>query len=305
MASNLSDIDQHVLDIKSVFCIDKILNRKNDTVQVSRYYRLNRLAYWLLHDRSGACHLLMSSKDDSSVADPFAQAELVSKEIKRSRSKRVLELAAGKGINVTYLANLYPSVDFAALDLPKGQFYVNHFKKINNISAAYGDFHDLSKYKDGEFGLVYMIEAFMHAKDPIKVLKEIRRVLNPKGRLVIIQDHINTTAAKLKDNEKLAVQLIHATLVSNVKGHYKDDFKNNLQKTGFKIEEELLLTNRLECGLNKLEQKASFFLKYPKLLKIVSKIVPSEITGNVIACYLLPPVFRNDVHNYSLIVVSK
>ncbi len=305
MHPNLNDIDEHILAIESVFDIGKILNRSIDNRLIAKYFRLNRPTYGLLHDRNGACHLLMDSKEEANRLDPYRQAKIVSKEIKLSRSKNVLELGAGKGINVTFLANHHKNVNFTALDLQHGQFRTGHFKHLDNIDAIYGDFNNLSNFKNETFDLVYIIEAFMYGKNPVSILKDIRRILTPGGLLVIIQDHVSKPIDKLVDNEKLAVELIHKSVMSPLDGRYYPDFKNNIIKAGFSITTDEILDDQVQNGLNRIENQAYFFLRFPVLLKIINKVVPLEMSGNVIICYLLPPIFRNKIHCYALTIAKK
>ena len=301
-----TDIDEHISKIKSAFDTDRILAWTNDTDLIAKYFRLNRLSYGLLHSRQGAVHLLMNDENSQERKfDPYAQAKMVANHIELYGSKSVLELGAGKGINITYLANKFPNAKFEALDLPNGQFKTSHFKKYHNISASYGDFNDLSKMKDGSFDLIYIIEAFMYAKNPAKFLKEINRILSFDGKLIIIQDHLNKPLDKLNNNERLAVELIHASVMSGLNGRYYPDLRNCILKAGFTIEEEKFLEYRLQPGLRILEKKASLFLKFPVILKLINKIVPLEITGNIIICYLLRPIFTSKIHCYALTVAGK
>ena len=55
----------------------------------------------------------------------------------------------------------------------------------NIIELCLGSFYDL-KIEDNSLDIVFLCQAFHHAKYPDKLLSEIRRVLKRKGKLVII-----------------------------------------------------------------------------------------------------------------------
>ena len=59
------------------------------------------------------------------------------------------------------------------------------------------DFHHVPLA--GGFDLVYSIEAFIHAQQPEQYLREAARLLNPGGRLVLLDDFLATTDPKAAD----------------------------------------------------------------------------------------------------------
>lgn len=59
------------------------------------------------------------------------------------------------------------------------------YKKNPYLSFQYGEAHTLP-FKDNTFDHVFCLEALEHVEDPLIVLKEMRRVLKPKGKIHIL-----------------------------------------------------------------------------------------------------------------------
>ena len=81
-------------------------------------------------------------------------------------------------------------VDFSKHRIKEIALRVLDHHKIdpNIIELCLGSFYDL-KIEDNSLDIVFLCQAFHHAKYPDKLLSEIRRVLKRKGKLVIIGEH--------------------------------------------------------------------------------------------------------------------
>ena len=102
------------------------------------------------------------------------------------RGDRVLEVGVGTGIN----ADLYPrdcavtGIDLSAPMLEKARERVAR-KGIRNVRLVEMDAADL-KFADSTFDIVYAPYLISVVPDPIAVVKEMRRVCRPGGRIVIL-----------------------------------------------------------------------------------------------------------------------
>ena len=66
---------------------------------------------------------------------------------------------------------------------------LGHYKiDPNRIKLCFGSFYNL-RIEDNSLDFVILCQAFHHAKNPDKLLREIRRVLKPKGNILIIGEH--------------------------------------------------------------------------------------------------------------------
>ena len=102
------------------------------------------------------------------------------------RGDRVLEVGVGTGIN----AGLYPrdcavtGIDLSAPMLEKARDRVAR-KGIRNVRLVEMDAADI-KFADSTFDIVYAPYLISVVPDPIAVVKEMRRVCRPGGRIVIL-----------------------------------------------------------------------------------------------------------------------
>jgi len=94
------------------------------------------------------------------------------KENIRLNEEIVLDLGAGTG-SYKYILNIKNYLGFDVNPKPK-----------QNIPFIKGDFHFLP-FKDESFDCILMIESLQYAKDPMKVVREIHRVLKKDGVLFI------------------------------------------------------------------------------------------------------------------------
>jgi len=99
---------------------------------------------------------------------------------------RVLEVGVGTGIN----AGLYPAgcvvtgIDLSEPMLEKARERVLR-KGLSNIRLLAMDAADL-KFPDSSFDIVYAPYVISVVPDPVAVVREMRRVCRPGGRLVIL-----------------------------------------------------------------------------------------------------------------------
>jgi phosphatidylethanolamine/phosphatidyl-N-methylethanolamine N-methyltransferase len=99
---------------------------------------------------------------------------------------RVLEVGVGTGIN----AGLYPSdcvvtgIDLSEPMLEKARERVLR-KGVSNIRLLAMDAADL-KFPDNSFDIVYAPYVISVVPDPVAVVREMRRVCRPGGRMVIL-----------------------------------------------------------------------------------------------------------------------
>jgi ubiquinone/menaquinone biosynthesis C-methylase UbiE len=98
---------------------------------------------------------------------------------------RVLDLGAGACWTTEWLARL--NVDVVAMDIAHDMLRVGRTRCAGTSAGlAAGDFEALP-FADGAFDRALCLNALHHVPDPAAALREIRRVLNAHGRLVLIE----------------------------------------------------------------------------------------------------------------------
>lgn len=99
----------------------------------------------------------------------------------RSATGRVLEVAAGTGLN----RSRYPAgVDVTAVDLSLGM--LSHARHRGVTRAALMDAERLA-FADGEFDTVVSTLGTCTFPDPVQALREMRRVCRPGGRILLME----------------------------------------------------------------------------------------------------------------------
>ena len=298
-------IDQRLEQINDVISFDTLLNRQSeDKVTIAKYYRLNRLAYRLVNSKQGFVHMGITRDGVFKEDDFLEHARIISKAIEASQGTAVLELAAGKAATTKHLADTYSHFEFTGLDLPHGQLNIrsSHF---SNLKLIEGDYHDLSQFADNSFDIVYIIEALCHARSKDAVIKEVYRVLRPKGTFIIFDGYIAKPHAKMTDVENLVSNLTFASMMVTKKGHLYKDLQNSLRSNDLKIVDEENLSKFVLPSMKRLESKAETYFRHPKIAKFANKIVPIEVTGNAVAAYLMPLSVGAGLHQYWLTIARK
>ncbi len=292
--------------IKKVFDIDKVLNNPTDPASIAKYYKINIIPYSIIYRNNDFIHTALTEegKPYDRKKDILAQARMVEEYFNKD-TKRVLELAAGRGANSEYLAKKYPEIEFTGLDLPNGQISFAHKKanKLKNFKAVEGDFHDLSRFPDKHFDMGFIVEALCHSNDKEKVLKEVKRVLKPGGLFFIFDAY--TEDKKLNENELIIKQLIERGMAVP-DFPFISDFKKTIENAGLKIVQQKDLSNMTIPTFKRIERYANKFFNFPHpLQKIITKIFPPIFTYNSISGYLLKDSIESRLSRYLFFVLEK
>lgn len=144
----------------------------------------------------------------------------------------ILEVGVGTGANLPY----YPSnvhvtgIDFSPKMLAKAEEKIERAKAkviLREMDAEKIDF------PDNTFDTVVSTCVFCSVPDPVKGLKEIRRVVKPEGKIVMLE-HMrseNIVAGKMLD-------LINPLTIRIVGANVNRKTIENIEKAGLKIEQQ-------------------------------------------------------------------
>ncbi len=102
-----------------------------------------------------------------------------------SQNEKVLDLGTGTGKILIALKKEEPKARYYGVDISRGM--------LKKIDPAFGfklslrEIEDLHGFADGSFDLVTARMVFHHSRDPVRAVKEIRRVLKKGGKFILCE----------------------------------------------------------------------------------------------------------------------
>ncbi|RME54190.1 class I SAM-dependent methyltransferase [Candidatus Woesearchaeota archaeon] len=141
---------------------------------------------------------------------------------------KVLEVGVGTGKNLQYYND---DVNVVGIDISQKMLNkaIDRSKNLKNVSLLKMDAQDL-KFKDNTFDIVFCTFVLCSVPDPVKTLKEMKRVCKPGGKLVMIE-HV-----KSKNWLVWLFQKIHNPFTFYLFGFNIDrDTIGNIKKAGLTI----------------------------------------------------------------------
>ncbi len=158
-------------------------------------------------------------------------------EIKRMRKysdlkprKKVLEIGCGDGVGARLIKKYFQPKVIHANDIDPKMIYIAKKKvKDNVIFFQVADATNLP-FEDGSFDAVFDFDSIHHIEDWRKCLQEIKRVLKPRGE-VILEDHSIETYS-----DTFIGRLCRKIMDHPYETMYtREEFFVELEKIGFKI----------------------------------------------------------------------
>lgn len=305
MGNNSVNLKSKLLHIKNVLNINDLLTRNGDTNDVAKYYKLNKLAYSLFHNKKGFVHMGISDSNSFKEEDLLVQPKIIGKYIEENKAEKVLELAMGKGANSIYLAKKYPNTNFYGMDLENGQLDINKFNKVHNLKVSYGDYHKLDTLTSEQFDVVFVIEALCYSNNKEIVAKEVYKILKNGGIFIVIDGYSNKRVEELNKDELLAKRLTEKGMVVS-EFEYISNVKDKIRSVGFNLIEEKDYSKNIIPSLKRFEKLAARTIFKSKIIgKIVNNLLPNEITFNAVSGYLMPRLIEDNIFCYKLLVFKK
>jgi ubiquinone/menaquinone biosynthesis C-methylase UbiE len=144
--------------------------------------------------------------------------------------KKVLEVGVGTGKNMPY----YPEgADIAGIDLTSGMLEraQQRAEQLDlEVDLWVGDVQDLN-IPDNTFDTVVSTCVFCSVPDPVLGLQEVKRVLKPGGRLLMIE-HVRSEQPLVGEVMDLVNPVVRSVMGPNINRHTVD----NVHKAGLRIE---------------------------------------------------------------------
>ncbi|MGO9388521.1 MAG: class I SAM-dependent methyltransferase [Methanobacterium sp.] len=140
---------------------------------------------------------------------------------------KLLDVGCGTGNLLSLITKKY-EIQLSGVDLSPNMLNIANEKLGEKADLRLGDSENLP-FKDESFDMVTCTDSFHHYPHPENVLAEIKRVLNPKGTLLIADPWAPTPFRQLVN--------MYMRLFSkggNVKLYSKNDIHKLLNNSGFK-----------------------------------------------------------------------
>ncbi len=304
-AVSKKNVSTYLQMIDEIFGIEKILSGANDTADTIAYYRASHLAYNVLHSRQGAVHMALSIDGSFSKEDYKRQPEYIEEIIRKNSCKRILELGSGNGYNSIWLANNNPDVQFSGIDLTPLhiRYSKNRSKNITNLQFIESDFEDIH-LQGNSYDLIFAVESICHAHDLVEVLKNMFRMLNEGGTIVIFDGFRRQDPDDLELDLCTVTKLVEKSMaVGN--GRTISQFMKALVAAGFKdivIED---FSENIMPNLLKLQSTALHFYKNLHRAKFIKTLLPFRLVQNAIAGLLMPFTVEQKIQGYYRIAAKR
>ncbi len=145
---------------------------------------------------------------------------------------KVLEVGVGTGKNLPYYP---PQGEFTAIDLSPRMLQRARQKAARlglEIDLREMDVQDL-EFEDRSFDTILATFVFCSVPDPVQGLKELHRVVKPRGRLVLLE-HMRPSRVWLG----LAFDLLNPMVVRMMGANINRRTMDNIRRAGWKVEIE-------------------------------------------------------------------
>jgi len=303
--TDLGELQKYLKKIDRIFSIKTLLGQKIDDEFVVDYYEDSNLGYRYLHSVKGSVHMALNFDGKFDKNGYYGQAKIVSEQIESIDAERVLELGCGKGFNSIFLAKNFPNVDFTGIDLTPVHLMqaIESGKNLPNLKFKQGNFQSL-EFDDITYNLLFEVESICHASDMKIALSEAFRVLKPGGRIIFFDGFRQPGFSNQSEDTKLATQLVEASMAIE-KPWLIDDWLVLAREVGFleiKVDD---ISAAIMPNLAKFQFLARGYFKFPKLSRVILKVIPANLVKNSIAGLLMPFTITAGAEAYYLIILER
>jgi ubiquinone/menaquinone biosynthesis C-methylase UbiE len=298
--TSTDSLNSYLKQVTNIFDISQIINKRQGTLQVKRYYTTNRLTYRLTYNWNGNIHCGISYDGKRKKEDLKEHARIIDQYIRAKNAKKVLELGSGLGANSGVLAKWNHFVTFTAVDLSNKP--LRSFAKLPNVHFFCGNYHDLSMFDDNSYDIVFAIETLSCSTDKPQVFREVKKKLKVGGIFVIADVYERDHITPMTQSENIMWQLI-ARGVASEPFERVNDVEDYMRKD-FSIIERRDLTSQILPTLDRQESLVRFYFSHPVFAKTVNRFLPLEVTKNAIVVFLLPISARRQILCYYLHVLQ-
>lgn len=291
--------------IGRTFNIDDVLRQRVDGRLIVDYYKQSDYGYRKYHSPEGAVHMALNFGGEYGKDGYYGQAGIVQRYIDELRPRRVLELASGKGFNTIYLAKRNPEIQFTGIDLTPPYVATAREKArgVPNVCFRVGDFHNLDLEPE-TVRIAFAVESLCHATDLPRALSEARKVLEPGGRLIVIDAFRGNGFADLDPELQTAARLVEAAMAVDG-ARTLDEWLDVARRVGLEVCGVEDLTQAIMPSLLNLQEISVRFFNRPRPRRLFYRFMKPLLTRNAIAGLLTPLTVEAGAHVYSAVVLAR
>jgi len=151
-----------------------------------------------------------------------------------NKTIEILDAGCGTGATSVHLAIKYPNVNFTGITLAPAEVEfakkIQKERRVENTKFLVGSYTNTG-FPKGYFDAVFALESFCYAQIKKDFVLEMKRVLKPGGKLVVL-DGFRTDRALASFMQKVYNSFLSRRAVPNLMS--LTDFKLYLEKEGFK-----------------------------------------------------------------------
>jgi SAM-dependent methyltransferase len=299
--SSLAELESRLARLSAVVDFDEVLKHGQSQRDIVEYYEQSSIGYRLFHSAQGAIHMALNADGQFSESGYTGQAEIIDAEIAAGSKRHILELACGKGYNLKFLASRHPEAVFTGVDITRKHIRSAEAatKGIGNVECILADFAAVPK-ANHEFDLVFSVESFCHALDVDEAFREVARLAAAQAKFIVIDAWRTRPEAQLAPSEILAARLVERSMAVG-HGHTLDSWLKIAAPHGFQLQRTADLSAQVMPNLKKFERLAGKYLEKPKLSRVLGRLLPHRLIGNVVAGYLMPSTVSLGIHQYVMV----
>lgn len=298
------ELSRRLEAIERVFDTRLLEGRGASDAEIACYYEQSRWAYRIFHSNDGAMHMALNPDGVFDADGYLGQARSVER-LFSPGTESVLELAAGRGFNLCYLAERHPQTSFTGVDLVAQHVVAARAraKDLPNARFLAADFQRLP-FDAGAFDTVFAVESLCHATDLDRALEEAHRVLRPDGLFVVIDGWRTASFATLPAEARRAAAATEQAM-SVGRPREIDGWLEAVAGTGFELIEDRDLTQQILPTVRRLERIARVIIGHPRMARAAQRVLPERFLMNAIAVYLMQLTLVGGAHTYRLVALRR
>lgn len=305
MSTTLISLEEALAIIQQTFSIPGVL-KDLDRDAIVAYFTQAEAAYRRYHSAEDSLHMALNPDGHYDPDGYYAQPRFVSQQIQAIQAQQVLEVGAGKGFNLVYLAQQHPTLTFTGLDLTPLHVKIARQKAaaLGNVRFELGSFNAIPA-DDRTVDLVFGVECLCYATDSHRTLAELHRVLRPGGRLIIFDGWRNPDFDSASADWQTAAQLFEVGVGVQGGTHRLDHWQQTAQQVGFSVLEVTDLQQAVMPNALHLYHTAQRFFNKPRWLRAIAHQLQKHIVRNAITGLLSPLLLTAGPMSYQRLVLQR